>query len=64
MAQHLQRALDGTARPEGRSRDVARDLSGLGGELASLQGDATHWLTDPEYAALRRSTSQLTTGKR
>jgi hypothetical protein len=50
--------------PKDVARDVARDLSGLGGELASLQGDATHWLTDPEYAALRRSTSQLTTGKR
>jgi hypothetical protein len=25
----------------------------LVGELAALKGDATHWLTDPEYAALR-----------
>ena len=33
--------------------DVARDLSGVVGELASLKGDATHWLTDPEYATLR-----------
>jgi hypothetical protein len=23
------------------------------GELAALKGDATHWLTDPEYASLR-----------
>ena len=23
------------------------------GELAALKGDATHWLTDPEYAVLR-----------
>jgi hypothetical protein len=35
------------------TRDTARDLSALVGELAALKGDATHWLTDPEYAALR-----------
>ncbi len=39
--------------PKEVSRDTARDLSGLVGELAALKGDATHWLTDPEYAALR-----------
>jgi hypothetical protein len=32
---------------------MARDLSALVGELADLKGDATHWLTDPEYVALR-----------
>jgi len=32
---------------------MARDLSALVGELADLKGDATHWLTDPEYAGLR-----------
>ena len=25
----------------------------MGRELAELKGDADHWLTDPEYAALR-----------
>jgi hypothetical protein len=35
------------------TRDIARDFSSLGGELAALKGDATHWLTDPEYATLR-----------
>jgi len=35
------------------SRDAARDLSALVGELAALKADATHWPTDPEYAALR-----------
>ena len=35
------------------ARDTARDLSALVGERAALKGDATHWLTDPEYAALR-----------
>jgi hypothetical protein len=35
------------------TRDTARDLSGLVRELAALKGDATHWLTDPAYAALR-----------
>src|SRR5215204_4528755 len=32
------------------TRDKHRDLSGLVGELAALKGDATHWLTGPEYA--------------
>ncbi len=39
--------------PKDVARDTARDLSGLVGELAALKEDATHWLTDPEYAALR-----------
>jgi hypothetical protein len=34
-------------------RNVARDLSALVGELAAVKGDATHWLTDPEYEVLR-----------
>ena len=33
--------------------DIARDLSALVGELAALKGDTSHWLTEPEYAALR-----------
>ena len=43
----------GPQNPKDVTRDVARDLSGVVGELASLKGDATHWLTDPEYATLR-----------
>jgi len=39
--------------PKDLTRDTARDLSALVGELAALKGDATHWLTDPEYVALR-----------
>src|SRR5829696_1765266 len=39
--------------PKGVTRETARDLSGLVGELAALKGDAAHWLTGPEYAALR-----------
>ena len=39
--------------PKDVTRETARDLSGLVGELAALRGDATHWLTDPEYATLR-----------
>jgi hypothetical protein len=39
--------------PKDISRDIARDLSALVGELAALKADANHWLTDPEYAALR-----------
>jgi len=37
--------------PKDVTRDAARDLSALVGELAALKGDATHWLIDPEYAA-------------
>jgi len=39
--------------PKDVTRDTARDLSALVGELAALKGDATHWLTGPEYATLR-----------
>ena len=39
--------------PKDVTRDTARDLSALVGELAALKGDAAHWLTDPEYVALR-----------
>jgi hypothetical protein len=39
--------------PKDVTRDTARDLSGLVGELTALKADAHHWLTDPEYAALR-----------
>jgi hypothetical protein len=39
--------------PKDVTRDIARDLTGLVGELAALKGDATHWLKDPEYATLR-----------
>ena len=39
--------------PKDVIRDTARDLSALVGELAALKIDATHWLTEPEYAALR-----------
>jgi hypothetical protein len=39
--------------PKDVTRDTARDLSGLVGELAALKTDATHWLTDSEYATLR-----------
>ena len=40
--------------PKDVTRDTARDLSALVGELAVLKGDATHWLTAPEYAAPRQ----------
>ena len=42
--------------PKDVTRDTARDLSGLVGELAALKGDAIHWLTDSVYNALRRRT--------
>jgi hypothetical protein len=41
--------------PKDVTRDTARDLSGIAGEgeLAALKADAHHWLTGPEYAALK-----------
>jgi hypothetical protein len=39
--------------PKDVSRDIARDLSALVKELNALRADANHWLTEPEYAALR-----------
>jgi hypothetical protein len=39
--------------PKDVTRDTARDLSGLAGELAALKGDANHWLEGPEYATLK-----------
>jgi hypothetical protein len=39
--------------PKDVTRDTARDLSALVGELAALKADARHWLTGAEYAALR-----------
>jgi hypothetical protein len=40
-------------------RDIARDLSGLVGELPSMKGVATHWLTGPGHEALRRLQAAL-----
>jgi hypothetical protein len=39
--------------PKDLTRNTARDLSGLAGELAALKADAQHWLIGPEYAALK-----------
>ena len=39
--------------PKDVTRDTARDLSALVGEFTALKGDATNWLTDPEYTTLR-----------
>jgi hypothetical protein len=38
--------------PKDVTRDTARDLSGLVGEVGALKGDAYHWLTEPEYTTL------------
>jgi hypothetical protein len=38
--------------PKDVTRDTARDLSDLVGELAALKADAHHWLISPEYAVL------------
>jgi hypothetical protein len=39
--------------PKDVTRDTARDLSALVGELAALKADATHWLIEPGYEVLR-----------
>ena len=38
--------------PKDVTRDIARDLTGMAGELAALKADAPHWLTDPAHADL------------
>jgi hypothetical protein len=38
--------------PKDVTRNIARDLTGLAGELAALEADARHWLTDPKHASL------------
>jgi hypothetical protein len=43
----------GSQDPKDVARDLARDLTGMAGELAALKGDANHWLEGPENAALR-----------
>lgn len=39
--------------PKDVTQAIARDLSGLVGELSSIKGDATQWLEGPEYETLR-----------
>ena len=39
--------------PKDVASDIARDLSALVGEVADLKGDANHWHSGTEYAALR-----------
>ena len=38
--------------PKDVTRNIARDLTGMAGELAALEADARQWLTDPVYASL------------
>jgi len=38
--------------PKDVTRGLARDLTGMAGEMAALKADARHWLTNPEYAVL------------
>jgi hypothetical protein len=35
------------------TRDIARDISALDGELATLKGDLNHWLEGSERATLK-----------
>jgi hypothetical protein len=42
----------GSQDPKDVTRDLARDLTGMAGELVALKADARHWLTDPEHADL------------
>ena len=38
--------------PKDVSRDLARDLAQLAGDLNRTKADAAHWLEGPEYATL------------
>jgi hypothetical protein len=38
--------------PKDVARDMARDLTGMAGDLAALKADARQCLTSPEYAVL------------
>jgi hypothetical protein len=50
--QRIRLAQMGPQDPKDVTRDTARDLTGMAGELAALKADARHWLTSPEYAVL------------
>jgi len=50
----------GPQEPNDVARDTAGDLSGIAGERAALKADADHWLSGPEYAALRLSSKRRT----
>ena len=39
----------GPQNPKDVARGIARDLSGMAGELAALKADAHQWLEGPEY---------------
>jgi len=39
--------------PKDVTRDIARDLTALVGEITALKGDANHGLEGPEYATLK-----------
>jgi hypothetical protein len=39
--------------PRDVTQAIARDLTGMVGELASLKADANQWLEGPEYESLR-----------
>ncbi len=43
----------GSQDPRDVTQAIARDLTGMVGELASLKGDANQWLEGPEYKSLR-----------
>jgi hypothetical protein len=52
VAAHARRLVGGTARPEGRNQGHGPRPLGAGRGVAASKAHATHWLTDPEYAAL------------
>ena len=39
--------------PRDAAKTMARDLTGIAGELATLKADGARWLEGPEYEALR-----------
>ena len=43
----------GTQNPKYVTHTITRDLSGIVGDQTILKGDATPWLSAPEYGALQ-----------
>jgi hypothetical protein len=43
----------GPQEPKDVTQAIARDLTGMVGELATLKAEATQWLDEPDYEALR-----------
>jgi hypothetical protein len=53
VAENARRLIGGAASPKDILQSIARNLSRIVGDQASLKGDASHWLCALEYGYLR-----------